>query len=74
MGRAHVEFIQTQVVPWGKPLGEPLLRSTVQYKWLRQDPRSADTIRYTFDAPYRPALPSELSAYVAQPADTVALY
>jgi len=35
---------------------------------------TTDKIRYTFDAPYRPALPDEFRAHVANPADTIALY
>ena len=156
--RKLIRHIDTYVAPWGVQLGDPLLRSTVKYKWLRQDPDngeqtwisaappgyrhegfespmethpyveemfmlagelcgntgrmtpgayfwrppgirhgpyetrlgnfcffrfkggpitinwSADKIRYTFDAPYRPALPPELQEFVARPADSVALY
>lgn len=156
--RKLIAHIDTYVAPWGEPLGDKLLRSTVKYKWLRQDPDngeqtwistappgyrhegfespmethpyveemfmlagelcgntgrmtpgayfwrppgirhgpyetrlgnfcffrfkggpitinwSKDKIRYTFDAPYRPALPPAFREHVAHPADTVALY
>ncbi len=156
--RKLVAPFDSYVAPWGEPLGDKLLRSTVKYKWLRQDPDngeqtwissappgyrhegfespmethpyveemfmlagelcgntgrmtpgayfwrppgirhgpyetrlgnfcffrfkggpitidwSADKIRYTFDAPYRPALPPDFREHVANPADSVALY
>jgi len=156
--RKLIPHIDTYTAPWGESLVDPLLRSTVQYKWLREDPDngeqtwiscappgyrhegfespmethpyveemfmlagelrgntgrmtpgayfwrppgilhgpyetrlgnfcffrfkggpitidwSDEKIRYTFDAPYRPALPKEFRDLLANPADSAALY